>query len=89
MTESVMVHNVSVATARQKLKGSGIELAPDDFGTGYSKLSYLKRLPIDCLKIDGLYVGGLCNDAEDTAIVHATLAFARALSSFERRGRGH
>jgi EAL domain-containing protein (putative c-di-GMP-specific phosphodiesterase class I) len=41
MTESVMVHDVSVATALQKLKGSGIELALYDFGTGCSKLAYL------------------------------------------------
>ncbi len=79
ITESVMVHDVSVAAALQKLKGSGIGLAMDDFGTGYSNLSYLKRLPIDALKIDRSYVSGLGGDAEDTAIVHATVAFARAL----------
>jgi EAL domain-containing protein (putative c-di-GMP-specific phosphodiesterase class I) len=79
ITESVMMHDVSVATALQRLKGSGIELAMDDFGTGYSNLSYLKRLPIDCLKIDRSYVDGLGSDTEDTAIVHATVAFAKAL----------
>jgi EAL domain-containing protein (putative c-di-GMP-specific phosphodiesterase class I) len=52
----------------------------DDFGTGYSNLSYVKRLPVDTLKIDRSYVDGLGNDAEDTAIVHATVAFAEALN---------
>jgi EAL domain-containing protein (putative c-di-GMP-specific phosphodiesterase class I) len=51
----------------------------DDFGTGYSNLSYVKRLPIDDLKIDQMYVSGLGTDVEDTAIVHATMAFAKAL----------
>lgn len=79
ITESVMVHDVSAAAALQKLKEAGIGLAMDDFGTGYSNLRYLKRLPIDALKIDRSYVSGLGSDAEDTAIVHATVAFARAL----------
>ncbi len=51
----------------------------DDFGTGYSNLSYVKRLPVSTLKIDRSYVGGLGRNAEDTAIVHATVAFAEAL----------
>jgi EAL domain-containing protein (putative c-di-GMP-specific phosphodiesterase class I) len=51
----------------------------DDFGTGYSNLSYVKRLPIDTLKIDRTYVSGLGTHTEDTAIVHATVAFAEAL----------
>ncbi len=80
ITESVMVHDVSAAAALRKLKGSGIGLSMDDFGTGYSNLSYFKHLPIDALKIDRSYVSGLGSDAEDTAIVHATVAFARALN---------
>ena len=57
----------------------GVGLAMDDFGTGYSSLSYLKRFPKDTLKIDRPYVDGLGTDAEDTTIVHATVAFARSL----------
>jgi diguanylate cyclase (GGDEF)-like protein len=79
ITESVLVHDVTAAAVLRKLKKSGIELAMDDFGTGYSNLAYLKRLPIDSLKIDRLYVNGLGSDTEDTAIVHATVAFAKAL----------
>ncbi len=80
ITESVMMHDASAAAALQELRNSGIELAMDDFGTGYSNLSYLKRLPIDTLKIDRSYVSGLNRDAEDTAIVHATIAFAKILN---------
>ncbi|CAA9440785.1 MAG: diguanylate cyclase/phosphodiesterase (GGDEF & EAL domains) with PAS/PAC sensor(s) [uncultured Rubrobacteraceae bacterium] len=80
ITESVMMHDAAAIAALWELKGSGIELAMDDFGTGYSNLSYLKRLPIDTLKIDRSYISGLSHDAEDAAIVHATVAFARALN---------
>jgi len=79
ITESVAVHDTSSAAALQRLKGAGIGLVMDDFGTGYSNLSYLKRLPIDTLKIDRSYVNGLASGTEDTAIVHATVAFAKAL----------
>jgi EAL domain-containing protein (putative c-di-GMP-specific phosphodiesterase class I) len=79
ITEGIMVHGASAAAMLQELKDSGIRLAMDDFGTGYSNLSYVKRLPIDSLKIDHSYVGGLGSDDEDRAIVHATVAFARVL----------
>ena len=78
-TEGVMVHDVSAAAALRELKNSGIRLAMDDFGTGYSNLSCVKRLPVSIIKIDRSYVSGLGSDAEDTAIVHATAAFAKAL----------
>ena len=79
ITEGVMVHDVSAASALRELRGRGIRFAMDDFGTGYSNLSYVKRLPVGIIKIDHSYVSGLGNDAEDTAIVHATAAFAKAL----------
>jgi diguanylate cyclase (GGDEF)-like protein len=79
ITESVMVYDVSASVALGELKRAGVKLAMDDFGTGYSNLSYVKRLPVDTLKIDRSYVRGLGRNAEDTAIVHATVAFARAL----------
>ena len=80
ITESVMMHDASAMGALQELKGMGIGLAMDDFGTGYSSLSYPKRFPIDTLKIDRSYIDGLGSDAGDTAIVHATIAFAKALN---------
>jgi diguanylate cyclase (GGDEF)-like protein len=79
ITESVMVNDALAIAALRKLKNSGIEFAMDDFGTGYSNLSYVKRLPIDTLKIDRTYVRGLGTHVEDKAIVHATVAFAEAL----------
>ena len=80
ITESVAMkdaaNSLSIMTA---LKGLGVSLAIDDFGTDYSSLSYLKRLPVDSLKIDKSFVDGLCLDKESTAIVQAILSLAKAL----------
>lgn len=81
ITESVTMEDVKSAVGiLQELKSLGIRLAIDDFGTGYSALSYLKRFPIDTLKLDRSFIMGLGQDPEDTAIVEATIAFAKTLN---------
>ena len=80
ITESVAMHNAedSIGIMRQ-IKGLGMELALDDFGTGYSSLAYLKRFPIDKLKIDKAFVRDIPDDGNDLAIVSAIIAMAHAL----------
>ena len=60
-----------------ELAALGVGLALDDFGTGYSTLGYLKRMPIQALKIDQSFIVGVPDDADSCAIVHAMLAVAR------------
>ncbi|HOL36532.1 MAG TPA: EAL domain-containing protein [Rubrivivax sp.] len=80
LTESILLHDAEEALARLcALARIGVRLAIDDFGTGYSSLVYLKRFPIDKLKIDRSFVRGLPDDASDAGIVQAILQMARAL----------
>jgi diguanylate cyclase (GGDEF)-like protein/PAS domain S-box-containing protein len=80
ITESMLMgdaeNNVDVLG---KLKDLGIGIAVDDFGTGYSNLGYLKRFPVDVLKVDKSFVDGLEDNPDDTAIARAIVDLARAL----------
>jgi diguanylate cyclase (GGDEF)-like protein len=79
ITETSMIHDMAGAATRlQALRELGVGLALDDFGTGFAALDSL-RLPVDVLKIDRSYVSGLGTNPQDTAIVHAVIAFARML----------
>jgi len=80
VTESVMMREPEeAAKLLRSLKMIGVRLTIDDFGTGYSSLAYLKRLPIDCVKIDASFVRGLPVDASDVAITETVIAMSRGL----------
>jgi len=63
----------------ESLKKRGIQISIDDFGIGYSSLSYLKRLPVQMLKIDRSFVVNMTKDSEDVAIIRAIIAMAHSL----------
>jgi diguanylate cyclase (GGDEF)-like protein/PAS domain S-box-containing protein len=80
MTESILMHDVEAsASVLAALKVMGVELAVDDFGTGYSSLAYLKRFPIDTLKIDQSFVRDIATDVDDATIVSAVIGMGRSL----------
>jgi len=80
VTESVIIEGAGEARAAlDELAALGVGIAIDDFGTGYSGLAYLKRLPIDTVKIDQSFVRDLTTDPDDAAIVTAILAMAKSL----------
>ncbi|HST45735.1 MAG TPA: EAL domain-containing protein, partial [Luteimonas sp.] len=81
ITESTVMtdaaHNVEVL---RHLRALGIRLSVDDFGTGYSSLAYLRRLPLDALKIDGSFIRDLTADGDDAAITLAIIEMAHRLN---------
>ncbi|MDT8999624.1 EAL domain-containing protein [Paucibacter sp. APW11] len=80
LTESILLRDAEDALRRlQSLAELGVCMSIDDFGTGYSSLGYLKRFPIQRLKIDRSFVKGLPGDASDAGIVNAIVQMGRAL----------
>ena len=80
MTEtSVLSDPVRIGNVLAQLDELGIGLSLDDFGTGYSSLTHLKSLPVAEVKIDRSFVGRMCADTTDAAIVHATIQLAHKL----------
>jgi diguanylate cyclase (GGDEF)-like protein/PAS domain S-box-containing protein len=80
ITESILVQSVEdTITTLRRLKEMGVGVSVDDFGTGYSSLTYLKRFPIDTLKIDQSFTRGIATDPGDGAITAAIIAMADGL----------
>lgn len=80
ITEGVAMHDVNhTIEMLGQLKQIGVQISIDDFGTGYSSLAYLKRFPIDILKIDKSFVQDVTHNTDDAAIVRAISALAKAM----------
>ena len=81
ITETALMSDVKAASvALRELRGLGLHLAVDDFGTGYSSLTYLKRFPVEAIKVDRSFVAGLGIDAEDSTIVDAVVKLGHSLN---------
>ncbi|MDP9331326.1 MAG: EAL domain-containing protein [Actinomycetota bacterium] len=81
ITESVMMHDMELSIARlTELKGLGVRLAVDDFGTGYSSLNYIRRFPVDILKVDKSFVDGVSEGGEASALTAAVIELAAILN---------
>jgi diguanylate cyclase (GGDEF)-like protein len=80
LTESAVMTNPEESTALlEKLSEMGVLVSVDDFGTGYSSMSYLRRFPIDKLKIDRMFVKDLMSCSDDASIVQAIISLAHSL----------
>jgi diguanylate cyclase (GGDEF)-like protein len=80
VTESVLADDDPGAiTALEQLNAHGVRIAIDDFGTGYSSLAYLRRIPVDTIKIDRSFIANIDRSGQDATIVTAIIAMAHAL----------
>ena len=78
ITEGMLIRDIEAAIEKmQKLKSAGVSFSIDDFGTGYSSLAYLKRLPVDILKIDKSFVLDIDKDESNAVIVETVIAMAK------------
>ncbi len=80
ITESVMMQDMELSIQRlAELKDLGVQLAVDDFGTGYSSLNYIRRFPVDILKVDKSFVDGVNEGGEESALTAAIIELAGIL----------
>jgi EAL domain-containing protein (putative c-di-GMP-specific phosphodiesterase class I) len=81
ITESMVMRDAEGAIkVLQALRDTGVRIAIDDFGTGYSSLAYLKRFPIDCVKIDRSFIRDLPDDRDDASITRSIIAMAHNMN---------
>ncbi|CCQ75383.1 bifunctional diguanylate cyclase/phosphodiesterase [Magnetospira sp. QH-2] len=80
ITESLLIEDSDeIARLLRRLRNKGIRISIDDFGTGYSSLGYLKRFPVDILKMDKSFMSGITKNDEDRALARAVLSMAHSL----------
>ncbi len=80
ITETSLLADVKAATVRlRELRNLGLHLSVDDFGTGYSSITNLKRFPVEAIKVDRAFIGGLGIENEETTIVEAVVKLGQAL----------
>jgi diguanylate cyclase (GGDEF)-like protein len=79
VTESMLADDPGAITALDHLHAKGVHIAIDDFGTGYSSLGYLRRIPVDTIKIDRSFIANIDRSEQDATIVTAIIAMAHAL----------
>ncbi len=88
ITETTLMRDAADAASRlSALKALGVRIAIDDFGTGYSSLAYLRRFPVDALKIDRSFISALASSRESQALIHTLVQLGRALG-LETLGEG-
>jgi EAL domain-containing protein (putative c-di-GMP-specific phosphodiesterase class I) len=80
LSENIVINNGEIIQTVRALKNLGVSLALDDFGTGFSNLSYLKKLPVDHVKIDAAYTLNINENLDDEAIIRAIIAMAKSLN---------
>lgn len=81
LTESILIKNIEEAIATMNILGKmGIQFSLDDFGTGYSSLQYIKKLPLNQLKIDQSFIRDIADDVSDQAIVRTIIVMAKSLN---------
>ena len=76
---ALMADTEAAAVSLRQLRSLGLHLSVDDFGTGYSSLTYLKRFPVEAIKVDRSFVSGLGLESDDTSIVEAVVRLGHSL----------
>jgi diguanylate cyclase (GGDEF)-like protein len=80
VTETALMRNAEVTARRlSAIKEFGVRIAVDDFGTGYSSLAYLRQFPVDCLKIDRMFIQAVAHSPESTALIRTLVQLGRDL----------